>query len=422
MYGLIGKTLTHSYSKLIHEELHVEKYNLLELQELDAFFTSKKFNGINVTIPFKKDVIEYCDNLSDIARESNSVNTIINNDGNLTGYNTDYSGLIFMLKYNNIDLENKKILILGNGSTSRIVRRVCLDLCCKNITVAARTPMGDEVNLDSIKSYVNTHIIFNATPVGMYPNNLESLDIDLSIFTNIEVVIDLIYNPLETKLLLQARKLNIKSINGLLMLVHQAVKANELFHNRIYSEEITINLYKKIHLKTINFVIIGMPMSGKTHFAKLISKKYGKGFVDIDWIIEDNSNDTISNIFSKKGERHFRELETKNILNVSKGSNLAISTGGGSVLNQINIDLLKQNGIIIFLDVPLSMLKRFNTKSRPLLKDKNNLELLYENRNPLYRRYADISILKDNYDTDKTLKKIEVGINEYINSKWTKSK
>jgi len=421
MFGLIGKSLKHSYSKYIHEELFVEKYNLIELNELDAFFTSKKFTGINVTIPFKTEVIKYCDDLSDIAEDSNSVNTIINKDGFLKGYNTDYSGLVFMLKYNNIDLSNKHILILGNGSTSRIVARICNDNNCNSVTIAARNPVKDEINLINIGTLKNTNIIFNTTPVGMYPNNSNSLGIEFSEFKLIECVVDLIYNPMESKLLRAAGQYRIKTVNGLMMLIHQAVKANELFHNRVYSKGITIDLYRKILLKTINFVFIGMPMSGKTHFAKLLSKKYNKHFIDVDWVIEDNFGDTIENIFSKKGEIFFRKLESKNIEDISKRTSLAVSTGGGVIVNPKNMDFLKQNGIIIFLDVPLSMLKRFNPKKRPLLKDTKNLEFLYEERYPLYQKYADIIIQKDSYDSDKTLNKIEVEINEYINHKWTKS-
>ena len=199
MYGLIGKTLKHSYSKLIHEELSTEKYSLIELNELDAFFTSRKFQGINVTIPFKKEVIKYCDELSDIARESKSVNTIINNDGSLIGYNTDYSGLIFMLNYNQINLLNKHVLILGNGSTSRIVNRVCKDSNCNSITVAARTPVNNEISINEIRSLNNINIIFNTTPVGMHPNNSDSLVVEFTDYKGIECAVDLIYNPLETK-------------------------------------------------------------------------------------------------------------------------------------------------------------------------------------------------------------------------------
>ena len=421
MYGLIGKNLKHSYSKLIHEELYVEQYNLIELQELDAFFTSKKFKGLNVTIPFKKDVIKYCDNLSEIARDSNSVNTIINDDGVLYGYNTDYSGLKFTIKFNNIILQNKNILILGNGSTSRIVKRYCLESNCMNITTATRNPHADEVSLDDINLRNDYHIIFNTTPVGMYPDNYESIKINFVKLNNLEVVIDLIYNPLETELLCEARKNNIKTINGLLMLIHQAVKANELFHDRSYDEEITINLYKKILLKTLNFVLIGMPMSGKSHFAKILAKVYEKKYVDVDWLIEDLSNDTIEDIFSQKGEEAFRKMETINIKSISKSTNLTISTGGGAILDNKNVDYLKQNGIIIFLDVPLEMLKRFNPKNRPLLNKMHNIETLYNNRYHLYQKFADITIVKDSFDSDKTLKKIEVSINEYIDSKWSKS-
>ena len=416
MYGLIGKKLKHSYSKKIHEKLQEEKYDLIELKELDSFFQEKKFNGINITIPYKNDVIAYCDNLSEIATRTHSVNSIVNNDGVLYGYNTDYDGLSFMLEYNRIQLENKVILILGNGSTSRTIQTLCFDKKSKEIIVSARNPKPNEINFLDIKNHQNIDIIFNSTPVGMYPNNENSLNIDLDIFSNLEVVVDLIYNPFETKILKNARKRNIKIVNGLLMLIHQAVKSSEIFHNTTYKKEITIALYKSTILEMVNFVLIGMPMSGKSYFSRLLAANYNKKIVDIDKLIESNSNQPIEAIFKTKGERAFRSLETLNIMNVSKEHNQAISVGGGAILNEKNIAYLKQNGIIIFLDVSLSMLKTFNPKNRPLLKDKNNIEKLYNERYHLYKQYSDITVIKDSLDEYETLSKIEVKINEYFNT------
>lgn len=416
MYGLIGKKLKHSYSKEIHEKLHEEKYNLIELNELDSFFQEKKFNGINITIPFKNDVIAYCDKLSETATKTHSVNSIVNIDGVLHGYNTDYDGLLFMINYNNIHVENKNVLILGNGSTSRTIHSLCLDLKAKNIIVSGRNPNKGEIHFKDLKNHQNIDIIFNATPVGMYPSNDNSLNIDLDIYNNLEVVIDLIYNPFETQLLFESRKRNIKTINGLLMLVHQAVKSSELFHNIKYNEEITIDIYKSLKLKMYNFVLIGMPMSGKSYIARLLAASYNKEIVDIDKLIERNEEQRIDSIFENRGEKVFRSLETSTIKEISKSHNKAISVGGGAILDKKNIQYLKQNGIIIFLDVPLKMLKTFNPKNRPLLKDKKNIGKLYTERYNLYKKYADITVIKDNYAEYETLAKIEVRINEYINS------
>jgi len=416
MYGLIGKKLKHSYSKKIHEKLYEEKYDLIELNELDSFFQQKKFKGINITIPFKNDVMPYCDNLSEIATRTRSVNSIVNNDGVLYGYNTDYDGLSFMLEYNDIQLENKVVLILGNGSTSRTIQTLCLDNKSKEIIVSGRNPKLNEINFSDIKNHQNIDIIFNSTPVGMYPNNENSLNIDLDIFLDLEIVIDLIYNPFKTKILKSAQEKNIKTINGLLMLIHQAVKSSEIFHNTTYKKEITIDLYQSTMLEMVNFVLIGMPMSGKSYFSRLLAASYDKKIVDIDKVIETNSKQTIESIFKTKGEKAFRSLETLNIMNVSKEHNQAISVGGGAILNEKNIAYLKQNGIIIFLDVSLSMLKTFNPKNRPLLKDKSNIEILYNERYHLYKQYSDITVIKDSLDEYETLSKIEVKINEYFNT------
>ena len=416
MYGLIGKKLKHSYSKKIHEKLHKEKYDLIELNELDSFFQEKKFKGINITIPYKNDVIAYCDNLSEIATRTHSVNSIVNNDGVLSGYNTDYDGLSFMLEHNHIELQNKVVLILGNGSTSRTIQILCFDKKTKEIIVSGRNPKLNEISFLDIKNHQNIDIIFNSTPVGMYPNNDNSLNIDLDLFSKLEVVVDLIYNPFETKILSDARKRNIKTVNGLLMLIHQAVKSSEIFHNTTYRKETTIDLYKSTMLKMINFVLVGMPMSGKSYFSRLLADSYDKKVVDIDKVIEATSNQSIDNIFKNEGEKAFRSLETLNIMETSKEHGQAISVGGGAILNEKNIAYLKQNGIIIFLDVSLSMLETFNPKNRPLLKDKRNIEKLYNERYHLYKDYADIIVIKDSLDEYKTLNKIEVKINEYFNT------
>jgi len=416
MNCLIGKKLGHSYSKEIHESLSKETYNLIELDKLDSFFKEKNFKGCNITIPYKKEVINYCDYLDETATRTQSVNSIVNIEGTLHGYNTDYAGLKYLLEYNNVSIKNKYIAILGNGSTSRTIRILCKDLNAKEIFIYARNPNQEEYSLNAIKNNQNIDIIFNATPVGMFPENANSLGINLDLHKNLEAVVDLIYNPHETEILKAARKLKIKSVNGLLMLVHQAVKSSEIFHQTIYLNEVTNEIYKSILFKTLNFVFIGMPMSGKSFFSKSVSQKYGKEVVDIDKVIELDEGTSIDSIFKLKGEEYFRLLETNTIERISKSHNLAISTGGGTILNEKNIDYLKQNGIIIFLDVPYSLLETFNPMNRPLLRDKSNLKKLYQDRHPLYKKYSDISVIKNSYNEIETFDRIEAKINEYFNS------
>lgn len=419
MFGLIGKKLSHSFSKEIHEILHSESYNLIELPQLDSFFQSKQFKGVNVTIPYKEDVIKYIDVISDTVKKTNSVNTIINKGGFLYGYNTDYEGLKYLLEYNNIDIKNKTVLVLGNGATSRTVEVLCKDLGAKKIIKAARSPKGNEVLLNSIDTFKDAHILINATPSGMYPNNYDELLIKLEELNELEVVVDLVYNPLETRLITKAKSLNIIAVNGLMMLVRQAVKSCELFHNQKYNDSKTVEIYKKIILNMINIVLIGMPMSGKSYYAKALSTIYNKQLVDIDKLIVSDTGMHIPEIFEDSGEGGFRKIETNTLMRISKSLSLAISTGGGTVLNAKNIDYLKQNGIIIFLDVPLEVLKKMNPRNRPLLKDINSLTKLYNDRHHLYLKYANIVINKTDMDENYILNMIEVKINEYINTKWS---
>lgn len=416
MFGLIGKKLSHSFSKEIHEKLHSQTYNLIELNQLDSFFQEKKFNGINVTIPYKHDVIKYLDVLSESAKTTGSVNTIINNNGLLLGYNTDFDGLSYLLEYHHISLKNKTVLILGNGATSRTVYSLCTYLGAKKVYISARNPKSQEYYFTDIDFIDSAQIIFNATPNGMYPNNNDDILIDLSLFKKVEAVVDLVYNPLRTKLLQKAESLGVKAVNGLLMLVHQAVKSCELFHNQLFDSQTSVKIYKELLLDRLNIVLIGMPMSGKSHYSRLLSTRYQKELYDIDSKIEETFNMPISNYFSIYGETSFRTEESKAIKLVSEHHNKIISTGGGSILKEINIQFLKQNGIIIFLDAPLDFLKKCNPKNRPLLKEKNSLENLYNERYQIYKKNADIIIQKDILDSNIIMNLIEVKINEYLNS------
>lgn len=419
MFGLIGKKLSHSFSKEIHEILSSESYNLIELSQLDSFFQSKQFKGLNVTIPYKEDVIKHIDVKSDIVIKTNSVNTIINKDGLLYGYNTDYEGLRYLLEYNDISVKGKTVLVLGNGATSRTVELLCHDLGAKKIIKAARSPKGNDVSLNNVREYNMANIIINATPSGMYPNNYDDLIIKLEDFINLQAVVDLVYNPLKTRLIIKAISMDIIAVNGLMMLVRQAVKSCELFHNLKFNDSKTIKIYNRIVFNMINIVLIGMPMSGKSRYARALSNIYNKKLIDIDKMIIRETGMNISKIFETSKEEGFRLIETNTLMKISKGLNQVVSTGGGVVVNAKNIDYLKQNGIIIFLDVPIKILEKMSTKDRPLLNDINNLTILYNDRHQLYLQYADIVINKNNLDDNHILNMIEVKIDEYINTKWS---
>jgi len=305
---------------------------------------------------------------------------------------------------------------MGNGSTSKTIEFVSKLKHAKIIKVFARNPKQNEYKLSDIDTHQDIQILINATPVGMYPNNDQDPVVNVSNFSQLEFVLDLVYNPLKTKLIIDAKKHNIKAVNGLMMLTHQAVKANELFNNRTYEKRISNTIYREIYLKQLNLVLIGMPMSGKSYYSRKLAKAYNKALVDIDREIEYTQEKSIPEIFKSAGEKEFRRIEFETIYNMSKELNKAISTGGGVVLNQKNIDVLKQNGVIIFLDAPLSDLKKMPPKGRPLLKNPSNLIKLYKERYALYNNACDIKIKKNGFNTKETMRNIEVKINEYINS------
>ena len=416
MRGLLGKSLSHSFSKEIHEKIDGKKYNLIEVDELDSFFQEKDFEAVNVTIPYKNDVIKYLNVLSEEAKAIGSVNTIINNDDVLTGYNTDYAGLEFTLDYNKISLEHKVIGILGNGSTSRTIKYLCKQNNAKDIIVFARNPRENEYNFTNKEALKEVEVLFNATPNGMYPHNYAELLIDLTNIPKLKFVFDLVYNPINSSLILAARELNIEAVNGLMMLVHQAVRSNELMNNISHPKQLTLKIYKEILFKELNIVLIGMPMSGKSYYAKQLSIIYSKELFDVDKNIESSYNKSIPEIFESLGEVEFREIESDSIRNISKSHNIAISTGGGVVLDKQNIMHLKQNGLLLFLDMPLNELIKCNPKKRPLLKDPKNIEKLFNERYNLYNIYCDKRVVKRGFKRKETLKRIEVQIDEYLNT------
>ncbi|MFK5883789.1 MAG: shikimate kinase [Candidatus Izemoplasma sp.] len=419
MYGLIGKHLSHSYSKIIHEKISSIEYNLIELDTLHDFFASKEFSAINVTIPYKTEVMQYLDQIDPLALEIGNVNTIVNKDSILYGYNTDYIGLEKSLSNNQVSLTNKNILILGNGATSRLIKVLCKHSNASNVTVLARNPKENDLSFNDIHDKESINIIFNTTPYGMYPNLTTEALINLEDYLNVEAVMDLIYNPLKTMLIQDAQRLNIKTINGLEMLVNQAVKANEIFLDTHYNNDIYVDSYRSLLFETTNFVLIGMPMSGKSHFSRLMKNQYNRHLVDIDRYIEEKEEMSINDIFTNKGEEYFRKIEAKYIWETAIQRGLIISTGGGTVLNKTSMKYLKANGLIIFINVPLNMLLKFNPKNRPLLKDKESVISLYNYRYPIYNTYTDILINKRNYDEVATLKKIEVKLDEYFGIKWS---
>ncbi len=412
MYGLIGEKLGHSFSKEIHELVNNYSYNLIELSkdQFHIFMNEKKFSAINVTIPYKEMVIPYLSYIDLKAKEIGAVNTVINKNNQLFGYNTDYLGLKQLIIKNNINFKNKKILILGTGGTSKTAYILSKDLGCKEAFKVSRKEKNDTITYEqAINKYNDANIIINTTPCGMFPN--DDLIIQLDNFKNLESIIDVIYNPLNTKLSRLGKEKNIKVINGLYMLVSQAVYASYLFIDKPVNEEKIDEIYKKIKNQKLNIALIGMPSCGKTTISKLLGELLNKEVIDTDIEIEKNINQEISSFLNKSNENEFRDIESKVIDEVSKLNNKIISTGGGVIKRKENIDKLKRNSIVIFIDRKLELLQ--TTSNRPLSSNKTDLQKLYNERYNIYLNACDY-IIENNNDINETIKKIIEVYNENI--------
>lgn len=396
-YGLIGEKLGHSFSKEIHEMLGKYKYELKEISKdkIDEFMKEKDFLAINVTIPYKETVIPYLDYIDDKALEINAINTIVNKNGKLYGYNTDYYGLRSIIERNEIDPRDKKVLILGTGGTSKTAFAVLKDLGAKEIFFASIKKENKE-NVCTYEEAISIHndasIIVNATPCGMYPNN-DDLIIDISHFKNLEAVCDVIYNPLKTQFLLDGIDRGLKYANGLYMLVSQAVYASSYFLDEDVNKEMIDYIYNSIEFSKKNIALIGMPSCGKSTIGKKLAEIFKKEFVDSDDLIEEKLGMKIKDFLTKENEVEFRNIETEVIKEISKKNNLIISTGGGVIKRKENMDALRKNALIIFIDRPLDLL--FATNDRPLSKSRQDLEKLYLERYELYAKYSDVKIVND---------------------------
>lgn len=390
-YGCIGKKLTHSFSKEIHSKLADYEYELIELteEEIDPFFEDKNFAAINVTIPYKQTVIPYLHSVSDIAKRIGAVNTIVNKNGKLYGYNTDYYGMKSLIERTEIDLKDKKVLILGTGGTSKTARVVATDMGAAEILVVSRKNSDEYITYeDAVKTHADANVIINTTPSGMFPD-CDSKPIDISSFLQLEGVIDAVYNPLCTNLVSDAKARGIKAECGLYMLVMQAVVAVEKFLETEISKDVADKVFSSIFTSKENIVLTGMPGSGKSTVGKLI-KIDGFDFIDTDAEIEKRCNCTIKELIATKGEKYFRDLESEVIRDVSSTSSRIISTGGGAVLRDENIHRLKQNGKIFFIDADISRLRA--TDDRPLSDTEDKLAKLYAERIGIYKETADVIV------------------------------
>lgn len=405
-FGLIGEKLGHSYSKEIHNLIADYGYELREVkrEELGAFMTERAFSGINVTIPYKKSVMDYLDVISDDAKKIGAVNTVVNRDGKLYGYNTDFYGLKALLIHNGVSVRNKKVLIVGSGGTSDTAYNVVTGLNAKEAIRVSRTKKDGFVTYDeAARLHSDADVIINATPVGMYPDD-DGVPVNIGLFPSLSAVIDAIYHPLRTNLVSDAENRGIKACGGLYMLVAQAVYAAALFENKKPDEILIDDVYGKILNDKRNIVLIGMPSSGKTTIGKALAARMGKRFADTDELIVGTTGKSIPEIFEKEGEKVFREIEKKVICDIAVNDGTVIATGGGVILDEKNVLALKRNGVIVYLDRKIDNL--IATDSRPLSSNVDDLKKLYAKRKPLYEKYAEITI-DDNDDVATVVRRAE---------------
>ena len=399
-YGLIGEKLGHSFSKIIHEKLADYTYDLipLSLEELDVFMREKAFSAINVTIPYKDTVIPYLDEVDPKAAKMGAVNTVVQRNGKLFGYNTDYFGFRYMLKHNHIQIAGKKVLVLGRGGASKAVIAVLEDMGAAEIHTIYYKIAENTISYETCYAlHTDAQVIVNTTPVGMYPNSGKT-PIDLAPFTKLEAVADVVYNPLRTRLVLDAQERGCQAIGGLEMLVGQAKYAVEIFLDQSLPDNAIELVHNELMAERRNLVLIGMSGCGKTTLGKLAAEKLGKTFVDTDAEIIKRIGMSIADYFAAYGEDSFRQVESEVIQEISTQNNLVISTGGGVIKNPENIRWLKGNGTVIWIQRDPELLESGN--GRPLVPDQDAVRRLYKERLPLYTAAAETIIENDGNEED----------------------
>lgn len=396
-YCLIGEKLGHSYSAIIHKKAGVD-YFLKEIapDKLSEFLTCPKVDGFNVTIPYKKAVIPFLCSLSKEAEKIGAVNTVVNKNGKLYGYNTDYFGLEYALKRAKIEIKDKNVLVLGSGGASQTAITLCKDLNAKSVATVSRT---GTVNYENVYDLSETEVVINATPVGMSPNN-DELVLDLSRFPHLKGVFDLIYNPLKTKLVLQAEELGVNASGGLAMLVAQAIKSQSIWQNKDFSDSEIEDILDYLIFNKLNIVLIGMPSSGKSSIGKKLALELEKDFVDTDDEIQKKYLRSPKEIIVNDGEKKFREYEKEVVKSVSLLQGKIIATGGGVCLDEENIKRLKANGVLLYVKRDIELL---TSSDRPI-SQKEGIKELYLKRKSVYENAKDF-IIENNSTVENAVKK-----------------
>ena len=406
MYGCIAEHLGHSFSALIHARLADYTYELCELSpcEVDSFMRARDFRAINVTIPYKQTVMPYLDEVDEIARRIGAVNTIVNCDGRLCGYNTDFGGMCALIAHMGLDLNGKKVAILGTGGTSRTARAVAAHLGARQILTVSRKAGEDVIDYATLTAaHSDTEILINTTPVGMSPA-IDGTPVEPERFTHLCGVVDAMYNPLSTVLVSRARAMGIPAEGGLYMLVAQAAFAVEHFLGTSVPRERIDEVYLDLLRDKRNVVLVGMPGCGKSTLGRMLAERMGRAFVDSDEAIVRRDGRAIPEIFAAQGEEAFRDLESAVIgEEIAPLGSCVVATGGGAILREENVLRLRQNGILIFLDRPLDQIAA--TGDRPLSRDRDMLLARYRERYPKYCACADI-VLPIGSDATENVEKI----------------
>lgn len=391
-YGLIGEHLSHSFSKQIHERLADYHYDLCPLskEEFPIFMEQKDFQGINVTIPYKIDVLPYLDVIDDKAKRIGSVNTIVQRDGQLYGYNTDYDGFAYLLKQHNVKLQGEKVLIIGDGGAAKAIQRVVEDANAESMIKVRRSKSKEALSYEEVYAkHTDCTVIINTSPSGMYPHD-EECPLDLTLFPRLTYVVDVIYHPLRTTLCINANQLGIPSIGGLEMLIAQAKVAVEHFQGNFLPDSCINDIYQDMMKEMTSIVLIGMPSCGKSTLGKNIALRLQKEFYDVDIEIEKKAQKSIKEIFADEGEQAFRDMETSVIQELSSKKNCVIATGGGSILRKENVTALKRNGVICYIQREQNEL--LVDDARPLSTSEDAIAIMYQQRKPLYEAAKDFTI------------------------------
>ena len=408
-YCLIGEKLGHSYSAELHGAMGMD-YSLVEVprDKLVEFLHSNDYDGFNVTIPYKKDVIPYLDELDESVTLSGAANTVKRVKNKLVGYNTDIGGMRYMIESKGVTLQSKNLLILGGGGTCNTAKTLATMQGAKSVNFV---DVDGEINYANCYDLVDTEIIINATPVGMYPNVYAKL-VDLSRFSRLEAVFDCIYNPFTTELLAQAKELGLVYNDGLPMLVRQAVLAENIWKGVDDNPLLTEKLVSYMRAQKANLVLFGMPSSGKTTLGKILAQRLGRPFVDLDEYVANKHGKTPAEIIQSSGEKTFRQLESQAVAEIAPKSGMVISLGGGTVLDPANVTKLKKNGVMIYLNRDLELL---STDNRPL-SQRQGVRALYEQRKDIYDAAKNAKV--DNNGDLKTATKEIIRAYETACNKW----